>query len=153
MSPITRAVLGLSALVFVAATFMVFVYADSLSSALFGDAMTYYLSPTQLLEKGEEGIDSRVRLGGMVKPGLADDWQERLPLEFEVTDFKNTIRVSSTAAPPEMFKEGIGVVLEGSLGEDELFRADRVLVKHSNEYRVPDEGEGKPSTHPVGIGD
>ena len=40
-----------------------------------------------------------------------------------------------------MFQEGIGAVVEGMLGEDDVFRTDRVMVKHSNEYSAP---EGHP---------
>jgi cytochrome c-type biogenesis protein CcmE len=40
-----------------------------------------------------------------------------------------------------MFREGIGVVVEGSLGADGVFKTEHVMVKHSNEYKAPDEGE------------
>jgi cytochrome c-type biogenesis protein CcmE len=40
-----------------------------------------------------------------------------------------------------MFREGIGVVVEGKLGADGLFHTDSVMVKHNNEYRPPEEGE------------
>ena len=38
-----------------------------------------------------------------------------------------------------MFREGIGVVVEGKY-DGQQFQADRVIVKHSNEYRPPEEG-------------
>jgi cytochrome c-type biogenesis protein CcmE len=40
-----------------------------------------------------------------------------------------------------MFREGIGVVVEGEYGHDGVFRTDRVMIKHSNEYRAPEPGE------------
>ncbi|HSR41362.1 MAG TPA: cytochrome c maturation protein CcmE, partial [Longimicrobiales bacterium] len=46
-------------------------------------------------------------------------------------------------APPAMFQEGMGVVVEGSYGADGVFQSDNVMVKHSNEYAPPEDG-----THP-----
>ena len=139
MNAWVRAALGLGALAFVSGTFVVFIYADDLTKTLFGESLTYYLSPTQMIEKGPGG---RAILGGMVEPGgLKPGWEKRLPVEFVVTDFNNSVRVSSTAAPPEMFEEGIGVVLHGEYTERGVFEADRVLVKHSNEYEVAGEGQ------------
>jgi cytochrome c-type biogenesis protein CcmE len=40
-----------------------------------------------------------------------------------------------------MFREGIGVVVEGRLQGDGTFETDRVMIKHSNEYRAPEDGE------------
>ena len=40
-----------------------------------------------------------------------------------------------------MFREGIGVVVEGRLQSDGVFDTDRVMIKHSNEYRAPEDGE------------
>jgi cytochrome c-type biogenesis protein CcmE len=40
-----------------------------------------------------------------------------------------------------MFREGIGVVVEGKLTPDGVFRSHEVMVKHNNEYRPPEAGE------------
>jgi cytochrome c-type biogenesis protein CcmE len=39
---------------------------------------------------------------------------------------------------PDLFKEGKGVVAEGSLGKDGLFVADQVLAKHDENYMPPE---------------
>ena len=69
---------------------------------------------------------------------------ERIDLGFKVgmdADPKQRgVPVHATAAPPQMFREGIGVVVEG-VYDGRVFTADRVIVKHSNEYRPPAEGE------------
>ena len=80
------------------------------------------------------------RLGGLVKPGSVRWAPEQSSLSFEVTDGKNTVAVQATGAPPQMFREGIGVVVEGRLQADGQFRSDRLMVKHSNEYRAPTDG-------------
>ena len=40
-----------------------------------------------------------------------------------------------------MFRDGMGVVVEGKFGRDGLFRSSSLMVKHSNEYRAPMEGQ------------
>ena len=60
-------------------------------------------------------------------------------LEFQITDGKQTVPVRATGAPPQMFREGIGVVVEGTVTESGTFETDRLMVKHSNEYKAPDE--------------
>ena len=60
---------------------------------------------------------------------------------------KHTIPVSSTGAPPQMFKAGIGVIVEGRLGDDGVFSTGRVMVKHSNEYRAPEDGDDPSSVY------
>ena len=103
--------------------------------------MVYYLSASELLDpQGPAATGATVRLGGMVRPGDEDGWREQLPLRFYVTDGQSTVKVSSTGAAPQMFREGIGVVVEGYL-DDGVFHTDRVMVKHNNEYRVPDGHE------------
>ena len=57
---------------------------------------------------------------------------------FDVTDGNKTVSVDSSSNPPAMFREGIGVVVEGKLGGDGVFRSERVMVKHSNEYQAPE---------------
>ncbi len=103
--------------------------------------LVYYWSPSELVEAGPKAHDATIRLGGQVEPGSIV-WDPSVPrLEFRMTDGKATVAVISTGAPPQMFKEGIGVVVEGDYGREGVFHTDRVMVKHSNEYRSPEEGE------------
>ena len=62
-------------------------------------------------------------------------------LDFDVTDQHTTIHVKSTGVPPQMFREGIGVVVEGTMSRGGYFQSDRLMVSHSNEYRAPKAGE------------
>ena len=62
-------------------------------------------------------------------------------LEFDVTDRKTTVHVKSTGTPPQMFREGIGVVVEGTMVRGGYFQSDRLMVSHNNEYRAPKEGQ------------
>ncbi len=103
--------------------------------------LVYYMSPSQLMELGDESDDATVRLGGQVEVGTVDFDVDANLLTFVVTDGIAEVTVTCAGAPPQMFREGIGVVVEGQLQEDGVFHTDRVIVKHSNEYEAPVEGE------------
>lgn len=105
--------------------------------------VVYFLTPSELQARGAEIVDQPLRLGGQVKPGSRTWDAETLDLRFVVTDSLSEVRVKSTGAPPAMFKEGIGVVVEGRYREDGLFEATNLMVKHSNEYEPP-HGERSP---------
>lgn len=142
MKPWQRLVLAFSALAVAGGSLLVVVFSDQLASGLFGqENLVYYWSPTEMAQAGDKAQRSTVRLGGMVRPGDTPDWDRKLPIEFYVEDAGHRVKVRSTGAPPQMFREGIGVVVEGRLTDDGVFETDRVMVKHSNEYRVPEEGE------------
>ena len=105
-----------------------------------GENLVYYWSPTELRAQENAG-EATVRLGGLVVPGSIDHDPGASTLRFEVTDGTTTVSVHSDGNPPQMFREGIGVVVEGQLQPDGVFHTDRVMVKHSNEYEAPGEGE------------
>jgi len=106
-----------------------------------GDNLVYYWSPTELLAADNaKSHTAVVRLGGQVVPGSFHPG-EGSGISFDVSDGVNTVHVASTGQPPQMFREGIGVVVEGKYGDDGLFRSDKVMVKHSNEYEAPEEGD------------
>lgn len=105
--------------------------------------LVYYWSPTELVQAGNKAYAATVRLGGQVEPGSVKWDDKSQKLDFRMTDGTTTVSVSASGAPPQMFREGIGVVVEGDYEKDGVFHTDRVMVKHSNEYRAPTDGEGK----------
>lgn len=108
------------------------------------DNLVYFLTPAELIAKGDKAIDRPVRLGGQVVPGSVVWNADSIELTFRVTDGIHEIAVHSTGAPPQMFRAGIGVVVEGKLARNAVFESHSLMVKHSNEYRAPEPGE----THP-----
>lgn len=111
---------------------------------LFGDLeknVVFFLTPRELLAKGTAGVGVPVRLGGQVKPGSVKWDAQALDLRFTVTDGGGEIPVRSTGAPPQMFRDGMGVIVEGRVGSGGVFEASNLMVKHSNEYRAPKPGE------------
>lgn len=111
-----------------------------------GQNLVYFLTPSELLAKGNTAYGSNLRLGGMVDSGSVRWDADKLELRFRLKDETRTVEVLSSGAPPQMFTEGIGAVVEGVWGPDSVFRSHNLMVKHSNEYRAPKEGEGQ---HPA----
>lgn len=91
-----------------------------------------FKTPTDLAQAGAEP-GQRLRLGGLVKDGSVNRGADTT-VAFEVTDTVNHVRVTYTGLLPDLFREGQGVVTEGVLGPDGVFRADTVLAKHDETY-------------------
>lgn len=105
-----------------------------------GENLVYYWSPTELAA-ASNAKDATVRLGGMVVAGTFNWDQQNHVVSFDLSDGKTTVHVRNEGNPPQMFREGIGAVVEGRLGADGVFHSDNVMVKHDNEYKPPAEGE------------
>ena len=105
------------------------------------DNLVYFLTPTELMAKGDSAANKPVRLGGMVKAGTVKWDADKLDLQFIMSDTKGEIPVQSKKAPPQMFRENQGVIVEGRLGSDGVFQATSLMVKHSNEYKAPHDAE------------
>jgi cytochrome c-type biogenesis protein CcmE len=131
----TRRALALGGLVAVVGAFGYLIYGG------IGENLVYFLSPKELLAKGTAAYDVPVRLGGQVVPGSVQWNADRLELRFRVTDGAEQVSVRSTGAPPQMFRDGIGVVVEGRYRRGGEFESHNLMVKHSNEYRAPKPGE------------
>ncbi len=104
--------------------------------------LVYYVTPTDLLAKGPGAAGERVRLGGVVQQGSVRD--DGSTVRFIVSDGTNEMTVVATRGVPSLFRDGRGVVVEGTYGPDGAFHADTVLVKHDNVYQPPAPGESPP---------
>jgi len=103
-----------------------------------GNALVYYVTPTELLARGDAAVGQTARLGGLVKLGSVQ--QSGNHLTFVLTDGTREIRIDSTVLPTRSFREGIGAVVEGELGADGVFEANQVIVKHDENYVAPPPG-------------
>lgn len=113
-----------------------------------GNNLVYFLTPTELAAKGVDAYDAPVRLGGQVVPGSVQWNAEALDLRFRMTDGQHEVPVKSKGAPPQMFRDGQGVVVEGRLSANgEVFEAKNLMVKHSNEYKAPHDMEKPAETY------
>src|SRR6266513_2309954 len=91
------------------------------------DSIVFFNSPTDLVEK-HIAPGARLRIGGLVKEGTVVRG-ENLAVRFEVTDGKSSVPVTYQGLLPDLFREGQGVVAEGSLQVSGVFKADSVLAK------------------------
>ena len=107
--------------------------------------VVYFLTPSELVARGTDAVNQPLRLGGQVKSGSVSWDAEELDLMFTVRDSIGEVNVRYTGAQPSMFREGIGVVIEGSMTGDGIFEATNLMVKHSNEYKAP-HGDSIPAT-------
>jgi cytochrome c-type biogenesis protein CcmE len=99
--------------------------------------VVFFFSPSQVAAK-EAPVDKTFRVGGMVEKGSLKRQADGLTVQFVVTDTAQSIPVSYTGILPDLFKEGKGVVAQGKLGPDGVFRASEVLAKHDENYMPPE---------------
>jgi cytochrome c-type biogenesis protein CcmE len=103
----------------------------------FRSNLVFFFTPTQVAAK-EAPQGRPFRIGGLVvADSLARD-PDSLTVRFRVTDTAQAIPVSYTGLLPDLFKEGKGVVAQGTLGPDGVFRASEVLAKHDENYMPPE---------------
>jgi cytochrome c-type biogenesis protein CcmE len=98
-------------------------------------SLVYFILPNEHAANPEQFNDRRLRLGGIVAPGTIAFDDRSLQLTFLVTDGLVSYPVRHTGAPPELFKESTGVVIEGRFA-DGTFQSDNVLVKHTEVYEA-----------------
>ena len=106
----------------------------------FNSNLVFFFSPTQVAAK-EAPLGRSFRVGGLVEMGSITREPKGLTTRFVVTDLAKTIPVTYTGLLPDLFKEGKGVVAQGKLGADGIFKADQVLAKHDENYMPPEAAE------------
>ncbi|HEV2054059.1 MAG TPA: cytochrome c maturation protein CcmE [Methylomirabilota bacterium] len=101
-------------------------------------SVVYFVTPSELL--AAPAPSKTYRLGGMVQAGSLTWEPKSLDLSFTLGDGKASVPVRHKGAPPDLFAEGRGAVVEGSWTKDGYFKASLILAKHSEEYKAPHDG-------------
>ncbi len=101
------------------------------------DNIVFFYSPTQVAEK-KPTPERRFRLGGLVEQGSVRKSTDGQVISFKVTDLQRTLDVTYRGQLPDLFREGQGVIAEGTLGSDGVFVAREVLAKHDENYMPPE---------------
>lgn len=117
-----------------------------LAAGRIGNNLVYYWTPSDLLHAGNKAYGASIRLGGMVVNGSIVNVKSSPDVQFDVTDGKGIVHVKTHGVPPQMFRENIGVVVEGTMVRAGYFDGTRLMVSHNNEYRAPKNGE-HPDAH------
>jgi len=103
----------------------------------FQSNLVFFFTPTQVAAR-EAPQGRPFRVGGLVEAGSLAREPNSLTVRFRVTDTAQTIPVTYTGLLPDLFKEGKGVVAQGTLGPDGIFHASEVLAKHDENYMPPE---------------
>lgn len=102
---------------------------------LLTNSLLYFKSPSQILNDDFD-TNKKLRLGGLVKKNSIQVIKDEI--QFLVIDERNEILVSFKGSVPNLFSEGKGVVAEGKLVDKKIFFADKIMAKHDENYKPPD---------------
>ena len=127
-------------LIYSVAGVAILVFAGFLVYRAMSAGLTYFILPSEYAQHQERYENRRVQLGGMVETDSVDFDENTLLLNFNITDTIQTYPVRYTGAPPDLFKDNTGVVIEGKF-EGDVFVSNSVKVKHSEQYKPPAPGE------------
>ena len=116
-----------------------------------------FYTPSEVIE-GKEGkadqkpeVGQRIRVGGMVVDGPAQRDPQPFKAPLDLTATPPPITADYEGNPPDLFREGQGIVAQGVLKEPTLLEATEVLAKHDENYVPPELGEKMQKVHkPMG---
>ena len=105
-----------------------------------------FYTPSQLLEGlGEDKVKpvpgQRLRIGGMVVAGSVKRDPDSLKVSFDLVDTGPLVTVTYEGILPDLFREGQGIVAQGTLIDATTIAATEVLAKHDEEYMPPEVAE------------
>jgi len=110
------------------------------------DNVDAFYTPSEIVEgkdrNGEKPtIGQRLRIGGMVVPGSVSRDIHSLAVSFDLVDIGPAVTVQFQGILPDLFREGQGIVANGTLKNATLILAHEVLAKHDEEYMPPELAE------------
>jgi cytochrome c-type biogenesis protein CcmE len=112
----------------------------------FQSNLVFFFTPSQVAAQ-EAPVGRNFRIGGLVEEGSVQRQQDGVSVRFVVTDTAKAVPVTYTGILPDLFREGKGVVAQGSLGADGVFKADQVLAKHDENYMPPEAASALERAH------
>ena len=123
---------------------LTFSIAAALVLMAFEENIVFFYSPTELSRKLEQQLitpNRRLRIGGLVEEGSVGREDDGVTITFRVTDTAEDVLVRFRGLLPDLFREGQGIVAEGSMGSDGTFIATEVLAKHDETYMPKEVAE------------
>lgn len=118
--------------------------ATALTLTAFQDNLVFFYSPSDLAAK-QIPPERTFRLGGLVEVGSierpAATEARTVEVRFTITDLDKSVPVLYAGILPDLFREGQGVIANGKLGTDGVFRARELLAKHDENYMPPEVAE------------
>src|SRR3954468_6127380 len=120
--------------------------AAALVLSAFQKNLVFFFKPSQVAAN-EAPQNRTFRIGGMVEKGSVKRQADGVSVAFVVTDTARTIPVVYRGSVPDLLREGKGVVAQGQLGADGVFRASEVLAKHDENYMPPEAAAAVKKAH------
>ena len=93
-------------------------------------SLVYYNTPAEV--QAREASGANLRLAGRVVSGSVVEQESTVA--FRVADCGTSVSVIHTGVPPQLFQEGITVVVGGQWN-GVAFESDELFVKHDEQYR------------------
>ncbi|MBT3329913.1 MAG: cytochrome c maturation protein CcmE [Rhodospirillaceae bacterium] len=123
---------------------LIFATAAALVLAAFEENIVFFYSPTELARMMEQQPippERRLRIGGLVVEDSVGRDMDGVTITFRVTDTVEVVPVKFRGLLPDLFREGQGIVAEGSMAGDGTFIATEVLAKHDENYMPKEVAE------------
>lgn len=111
--------------------------AAALALKAFNKNILYYYTPSQV-SAGAAKPGQVFRMGGLVAMGSVERSPGSMTVRFTLTDMQHSVPIVYTGILPDLFREGQGIVVHGSLNSAGQFTADQVLAKHDAKYMPPE---------------
>lgn len=105
----------------------------ALAFSSLNENLAFYVTPTQV-QAGQAPEGKTFRLGGLVRQGSLQRSADGLSLNFVLSDAENAIEVRFQGIPPDLFREGQGAVVQGTMTGGRIFEASELLVKHDENF-------------------
>jgi cytochrome c-type biogenesis protein CcmE len=121
--------------------FLIFLFLSCAVAAFFivrslNKNLVFFFTPSEIIQQNIS-LGQPVRIGGIVEKGSIQVDPLSLDLHFNIHDQKNKISISYQGIVPGLFREGQGIIAEGTLIEKSHFKALKILVKHDETYKAP----------------
>ncbi len=132
MTPVRR-----RRLIMVAAIVVGVAVAVGLGFQAFRKNLLYYFTQSQVAA-GNAHVGQSFRMGGLVAMDSVVRTPGSMTVHFTITDMQRSIPVVYTGILPDLFRQGQGIVVSGTLEKNGVFVADQVLAKHDAKYMPPE---------------
>ena len=127
-------------LIFIGAGMLALFAAAALVLSAFEENLVFFYAPSDLATQ-QLPPDRAFRLGGLVEEGSVERQSDGVTMAFRITDLEQSVAVTYRGLLPDLFREGQGVVAQGTMGADGVFVASEVLAKHDENYMPPEVAE------------
>lgn len=126
--------------------------ATALAVSALRETQVYFYMPSEIADRNVEP-GTPVRLGGLVENGSVGKLADGVTMTFRVADASASVPVRYAGLVPDLFREGQGIITEGSFDAGGTFIAKTVLAKHDEKYvprevaeKLKQQGDWRPAT-------